>query len=213
MKAGKYATDTDVRIGDTRDLATSWSGKTFDLIMTSPPYGDNMTTVTYGQHSYLPLHWIDFQDIDHAADPTTLRTTQEIDRRSLGGWVHDRSWAEEEVLDRSPSLRRCADNLPDTPPDGRSRLLRFYSDFAASLASIAALSKPNAYMVWTVGNRNIGGQQVPTDRILRELLADQSCTVLKTLTRKIHHKRMPDRNASSATMREEKILLVRRLGQ
>lgn len=213
LKAGKYVTDTDVRFGDTRDLSASWSGQTFDLVMTSPPYGDNMTTVTYGQHSYLPLHWIDFQDIDHAADSTTLRTTQEIDRRSLGGWVHDKSWTEEQVLDCSPTLRNCADNLPDTPSDGRARLLRFYADFAASLTSITALANPNAYMVWTVGNRNIGGQQVPTDRILSELLAERSCRVLKTLTREIHHKRMPDRNASSATMREEKILLVRKVGQ
>ena len=29
-----------------------------DLICTSPPYGDNHTTVTYGQFSILPLLWI-----------------------------------------------------------------------------------------------------------------------------------------------------------
>lgn len=213
LKAGKYGAETQVKIGDTRNLSTSWSDRSFDLIMTSPPYGDNMTTVTYGQHSYLPLHWIDYEDIDAAADLETLRTTQEIDRRSLGGWRHEKSWSEERLLDSSPTLCDCAESLPATPVDGRARLLRFYADFAASLDSIAELAKPNGYMVWTVGNRNIGGRQVPTDLILSEMLSARSCTVLKTLTRKIHHKRMPDRNASSATMREEKILLVRKLAR
>lgn len=213
IKNGKYVGKAIINIGDTREDSSDFNADSFDLIMTSPPYGDNLTTVTYGQHSYLPLHWIDYDDIDSGADRETLRTTHEIDRRSLGGTMHKRSWAEERLLAASSTLKNFADNLPRSPADGKKRLLRFYSDFAASLMSIASLAKPNAYMVWTVGNRNIGGKQVPTDIVLQELLEQQGCSVLKTLTRTIHHKRMPDRNASSATMREEKILLVRKLAQ
>jgi hypothetical protein len=64
-------------------------------------------------------------------------------------------------------------------------------------------------MIWTVGNRNIASRQVPTDIILKEFLESLHGKIVATLTRRIHHKRMPDRNASSATMREEKILLAR----
>ncbi len=32
---------------------------TIDISITSPPYGDNATTVTYGQFSILSLFWID----------------------------------------------------------------------------------------------------------------------------------------------------------
>jgi hypothetical protein len=213
IRSGKYVGVSEVNIGDTRDLSSGFSASSFDLIMTSPPYGDNLTTVTYGQHSYLPLNWIDYEDIDSEADRETLRTTHEIDRRSLGGTPHPSSWTEERLLAFSPTLKGFADSLPGTPADGRKRLIRFYSDFAASLLSIAGAAKANAYMVWTVGNRNIGGRQVPTDVILQELLEQQRCSVLTTLTRTIHHKRMPNRNASSATMREERILLVRRLDQ
>lgn len=212
LKTGRYLGGSDVRIGDTRHLEGAWEDGSFDLIMTSPPYGDNLTTVTYGQHSYLPLHWIDFDDIDASADAGTLRTTQEIDRRSLGGAPDAASWSEEQVLSTSSTLTLFADRLPAVPADGRKRLLRFYGDFAASMVRIVALAKADAYMIWTVGNRNIGGKQVPTDRVLTELLDARQCRVLKILTRKIHHKRMPDRNASSSTMREEKILLVRKLG-
>jgi hypothetical protein len=211
LKSAQYVGETDARIGDTRQALKYWGNVApFDLLMTSPPYGDNLTTVTYGQHSYLPLHWIDFKDIDPAADIATLRTTQEIDRRSLGGTLGGGAWEEAKLLEASPRLKRFADGLPPKPDDARSRLVRFYRHFGASLDSILGVMKPDGYMIWTVGNRNIAGQQVPTDLVLGELVEGLNCKVVTTLTRRIHHKRMPNRNASSATMREEKILLVRK---
>lgn len=212
LKSGKYVAETDARVGDTRSAQEYWADAApFDLLMTSPPYGDNLTTVTYGQHSYLPLHWIDFKDIDPAADIATLRTTQEIDRRSLGGAASNGVWTEAKLLEASPRLKRFADGLSAKPGDARVRLIRFYRDFGASLESIVNVIKPDGYMIWTVGNRNIAGQQVPTDLVLSELVEGLRCKVVTTLTRRIHHKRMPNRNASSATMREEKILLIRKI--
>lgn len=211
IKSSEYVGETRVRVADTRQALDGWGeAAPFDLLMTSPPYGDNLTTVTYGQHSYLPLHWIDFKDIDPSADIATLRTTHEIDRRSLGGTSGDAAWDEAKLLEASPELKRFADALPSKPDDGRRRLIRFYCDFGASLDSIVGVMKSNSYMIWTVGNRNIAGQQVPTDLILCELLEGLNCKVVTTLTRRIHHKRMPDRNATSATMREEKIILARK---
>ena len=54
LKSGKYLADTDVRIGDTREISKDWGGASFDLIMTSPPYGDNLTTVPYGHTLTFP---------------------------------------------------------------------------------------------------------------------------------------------------------------
>ena len=61
----------------------------FNLLVTSPPYGDNQTTVTYGQFSYLPLQWIPFEDIDESIELDYLKTTQEIDSKSLGGQIRN----------------------------------------------------------------------------------------------------------------------------
>lgn len=212
LNAGGYRATSEIILADnTTSVAAVESRAPFDLIMTSPPYGDNMTTVTYGQHSYLPLNWIDLNDIDESADPSLLKTTQEIDRRSLGGKSMVASWDEEQLLDTSRSLRNFACALPSKPRDGRKRLLRFYHDFQASLATMTAQLRPNGYMIWTVGNRSIGGKQVPTNAILTELMSTFGCQTVVTLKRHIHHKRMPNRNASSETMREEKILLIRKL--
>lgn len=56
-----------------------------DVLMTSPPYGDNKTTVPYGQHSYLPLQWIAHEDIPGAFDETLMERTHRIDLLGLGG--------------------------------------------------------------------------------------------------------------------------------
>ena len=211
VRNGRYTGHVQVELADSRTDIDRWDGRAkFDILMTSPPYGDNQTTVTCGQHSYLPLNWIDLSDIDPSIDATILRTTQEIDRRSLGG--RDLVGPDEvaALFEASPALKGFAEKLPATPVDGRARLLRFYRDFRTSLTASVGLMRQNAYMVWTVGNRSIGGTQVPTDAILRELMTQENCQTVTTLTRCIHHKRMPGRNASSATMREEKILLIRK---
>lgn len=208
----RYRSSTNVILGDTRQQALEdWDGAApFDVLMTSPPYGDNVTTVPYGQHAYLPLHWIDLSDIDPAVDPSILKTTHEIDKRSLGGRLPIRDADEEALFAATPTLLEFASTLPSQPEDGRTRLVRFYVDFHSSLHAIVRLMRVNSYMIWTVGNRTIGGRQVPTDAVLAELLSSMRCRTVHMLTRTIHHKRMPGRNATSATMREERILVVRK---
>ncbi|PCE39679.1 hypothetical protein [Rhizorhabdus dicambivorans] len=208
----RYRGAAEIALADTRESKTYWADVApFDLMMTSPPYGDNQTTVTYGQHSYLPLNWIDLADIDPNVDAEMLRTTLEIDRRSLGGRDPVSEEEEEQLFAGSPTLKNFVAALPARPIDGRLRLVRFYRDFRASLETMIAQVRQNSYMIWTVGNRSIAGKQVPTDAVLSELMEDAKCATVTMLTRRIHHKRMPDRNASSATMREEKILLLRKL--
>ena len=73
-----------LRLGDSAELVPPVQGG-HDLLVTSPPYGDNPSTVPYGQYSYLPLQWIDLDDIHEDIDSSYLRSTHEIDTRSLGG--------------------------------------------------------------------------------------------------------------------------------
>lgn len=206
-----YKGDTAIDLIDTRSLLaeTQGVGDGMHLLMTSPPYGDNRTTVPYGQHSYLPLNWIDLHDIGEDVSATALKSTHEIDRRSLGGSPRPTQEALDALYAASGSLKAFAEALPSTPKDAKARLDRFYMDFQASLTAIKARMAPNGYMIWTVGNRNMAGRQVPQDKILAELFEALDCTLVTTLTRTIHHKRMPNRNASSSTMGEERILLLR----
>jgi hypothetical protein len=49
--------ETDIKVGNAKDLSYL-NEELISLIMTSPPYGDSKTTVSYGQFSRLPLQWI-----------------------------------------------------------------------------------------------------------------------------------------------------------
>ncbi len=209
LQRERYTSRLDVQ----RQDVTSGFKKTFSILMTSPPYGDNTTTVPYGQHSYLPLQWIDLTDIDDRAPQTLLRTTQQIDRLSLGGKLPRRREIEalKYLTDVSPTLLRVAKRLTPAPPDRRSRVLGFVRDLDTALSKVVPAVQVNGYMVWTIGNRRVGGYELPLADILRELLAARSTVFVGRCKRKIPQKRMAIRNSISPTMRTEHLLVFRRI--
>jgi hypothetical protein len=184
----------------------------FDLLVTSPPYGDNITTVPYGQHSYLALNWIQLSDIEPSIDTRLLATTQEIDRRSLGGSLERNQLSEltQQLATKSPTLAviiNCL--LKKTVKDGATRIASFYRDLDECLSNILSVMNPKAYLCWTVANRRVGDVEIPIDTILTELLDAHHVQLITSIDRTIHHKRMPSRNKTADTMKQERILIFR----
>jgi len=186
----------------------------FELLVTSPPYGDNTSTITYGQHAYLPLQWIDLADIDSHADASFLRSTQEIDRRSLGGHIPRKLKESIRLLEpQSNALAGVFDGFRRTnqPKDRFARVASFYQDFIVALDRILLSLASNSYLVWTVGNRSVGGMEIPNDQILTELLATRHTVLVTDINRTIHFKRMPHKNKIAQMMGSEKIMIFRKL--
>lgn len=206
LRSNRYIGNTSVRLQDSREPIDG----TFDLLVTSPPYGDNRTTVPYGQHSYLPLNWIDRGDIP-GFDDTVLRSTAEIDRRSLGGERQrgDLASIYQVVLDVSPSLRNFCQSMKADPPKV-SKVLAFCRDLQTALVSALKSMNRNGYMFWTVGNRRVGDSEVPLDRFLTEVYESMAVVTVAEVTRTIPMKRMALRNSQSATMRAERVLVFRK---
>lgn len=211
---GRYSGKVIVSVGDTTlnlNNLCNQGVEYFDLLVTSPPYGDNKSTITYGQHSYLPLQWIDLQDIDPKVDKTCLDTTLSIDSNSIGGRRSRELEVQVENLQRSSrSLANTLATLHDKPRDRLSRVAAFYDDFIKSLDKVVTVLKKNAYLIFTVGNRSVGGIEIPNHQILCELLDTRNITLVTELERKIHNKRMPHRNQITRMMRTEKILIFRK---
>jgi hypothetical protein len=185
------------------------------MLVTSPPYGDNVTTVPYGQHAFLPLQWIDLEDIDENADERFLASTHAIDSMCLGAPL---SSALDEVVGAraiSPALDAVLTELASQPRDRAMRVAAFWRDLDGSLGHILAALAPNALMAWTVGNRRVGGLQVPMDEILIDLLEHRGCQTITTLSREIPdcRKRMASRNSVAATMSSEKVIVMRHRGE
>lgn len=217
LHGGRYTGNLSVHLQDSSTNISPPPDDTakYDLLVTSPPYGDNTSTVPYGQHSYLPLQWIDLEDIDKRVKGNEwLRTTQEIDRRSLGG---KRPRVLEPQISyltkRSSSYQKTVEALMEKPRDRRVRVTMFLYDLAQTLKPIVSIMHPNAYLIWIVGNRHVGGVEVPTDRILTELLAHHHVILVTQAKRNIIFRRMAARNHIASMMRQEHVLIFRKVGE
>ena len=205
LNQGRYARDAETHLWDaTRPPSLRETGR-HDLLISSPPYGDNKSTVPYGQYSYLPLNWIDGSDILKEWDEEWLRTTHEIDTRSLGGVR--RGIESAEVSDVSPAFRRLAAMLMNSPKDRLQRVTAFCADLNRAIEVILKEMNPGAYLVWTVGNRRVAGQTVLLDEIMTDLLVSRGCRRIARITRPILSKRMAVKNNVSGTMRTESVLV------
>ena len=212
LKQSRFTGSIKIRLGDSAKVLENHSndGNKADLLVTSPPYGDNTTTVPYGQYSYLPLQWIDISDIDGNVDDSYLSTTHEIDRRSLGGLKKDTFEVVSELEKISETFYKTIKGLQDAPADRTRRVAAFCGDLNKCIDPILDSLKPNAYMFWTVGNRMVGKKLVPMDDILAELLrARGACEIIK-FHRRIPSKRMAVKNNIANTMRMETILLFKK---
>jgi site-specific DNA-methyltransferase (cytosine-N4-specific) len=207
---GQYKYNTQISFADVK--SHDYSTKS-DVIITSPPYGDNVTTVPYGQHSYLPLQWIDFSDIDLCLKKEELlKSTREIDNRSLGGHREITEKDMDSLFQKSENLKHFTMNLFDKPKDRIVKVAAFFRDLDMCIDPVLNGLNTGGIMVWVLGNRKVGRQRVPLDKILVDLFEKRGVTVFCQLARKIPSKRMALKNSITDTMSDEIILLMRKVG-
>jgi len=208
IKRRKYIKDAKVAWGDS--LYKINTKKSFDLLVTSPPYGDNQTTVTYGQFSYLPLQWIPFKDIDNKITFDYLKTIQYIDSSSLGGkMIDDFTDKKDELFQKSKTLKQLFNLFNLDEQTKAKKVINFIYDLDKTIDNLLMKLNKGAYMVWTIGNRNVNKQVVQNDNILIDLLSSKKVELIADLERDILNKRMPGRNSFSNTMSKEKILIFK----
>ena len=176
----------------------------YDLIVTSPPYGDSHTTVAYGQFSSLSLAWLG----------QTRAEVNGIDRTSLGGRPTDSYNGRPD----SATLSRHLDKIREVDPHRAREVLAFYLDLRTAFRNIAAELAPGGMACVVVGNRTVSQERLETDVILSELFEHECGLVhLETIVRGIPNKVMPLRNSPSnvagavgETMANEYILVLER---
>lgn len=207
---GTYRHAVRVLLADT--VSRPWGRwRSADILMTSPPYGDNVSTVTYGQASYLPLQFIPTEDIDEGANWEYLRSTHEIDTRSLGGSRVNALKRVEKTRARSAALDvTLCRLLREQPRDRAVRVATFCADLDGALRAMLRAVRSNAPLVITMGDRSVGGQRVPMAAITSQLLAASGAEIIAEIERKIprHRKRMPNRNSIASTMSSELLIVA-----
>lgn len=207
LKGGKYTRKVSIECRDIRSLPSKSLG--FDLMLTSPPYGDNRSTVSYGQFSYLPLQWIPSNDLP--GDQRIFETAYATDTTSLGGSAAGAAQKASVMCSVSRQFNTYYKELSKVDrPALKSKVASFIHDFFEALGVIVSHTKPDGLLVWTLGDRTVGGLEVPFVEIAKELQASLGLHHVTTVRRKIPCKRTPTRNSVSATMGTECLLVMRR---
>jgi site-specific DNA-methyltransferase (cytosine-N4-specific) len=152
---------TQVELADARRLhgketVHSWRGA-FNVVLTSPPYGDSRTTVQYGAASSLCLYFVSridgFQEY--------FASGGSIDAQCLGGVT-----------------LRLTKELTDIRPYWAGRkgtriarnVARFLADYGNACDGIAQCLRPGGTAVLVVGQRSTGGFRLKLDRFTADCL-------------------------------------------
>ena len=181
---------------------------TYDLIVTSPPYGDSRTTVAYGEYSRLSMQWLDIFEL-------TEKEIMSVDRTLMGGQKYRNGF---EYTVKSSVLRDILDRIKDVDLERAGDVFSFYNDLEQSIAAIAEKTKKDGYQFWVVANRTVKGEVIPTDKIIEEISQHYGLQYVYTIDRNIVNKVMPSANSptnevgkTSSTMTVEHIVVLRKL--
>jgi len=190
-----------------RSALGSGSPRRFELVFTSPPYGDSLSTVQYGGISSLCL-----AVIRHLAGVSVQWQRQsEIDSASLGG--QRRMYLPE----YSAYWHGGAHSA------GVGKVTSFLADLSAACDEIASVVSPGGVVVFVVGRRRVGRFRVYSDQLIVKTFRDRGFDLLSNEARRIRGKMTPvivsragvgnrRRAAVTAvrTMEQEQILILRR---
>ncbi|MCU5275829.1 DNA methyltransferase [Bacillus cereus] len=197
----------DLKLGDSVEILKDYEKEQFDLICTSPPYGDNATTVTYGQYSMLPIYWIDYKDMNISSNNINLVANySSLDSLSMGGRKKEIVFWESKVLNQF--LNTIVDSK-------KIKVINFFYDYGKSLEELVRVLKKDKYMILTLGNRRVDNKQVPMVEFSKEFLVSRGFEIIADLKREIPMKRMPKKlsrvqDKSVNSMNHEHILIVKK---
>jgi site-specific DNA-methyltransferase (cytosine-N4-specific) len=187
-------TETLIEVRDARTLASLQSRSpemgVFDVILTSPPYGDSRTTVQYGSASALCLEFasriVGLEDL--------FATGRSIDAICLGG--RRRSGG----LPQFKNLHPYWAGRMGTPL--ARAIAAFLQDYHEVCTGIASCLKPGGTAVLVVGQRSTGGYRLKLDRFTVdcfEMLGLRTIAIERRRLREKHLPRRINRYARSAS--------------
>jgi len=177
----------------------------FDLVITSPPYGDSRTTVAYGQFSSFSHEWLrgmnPFGDEDLSLDKKLLGGMKEKADHDIASNSFYRSYCDIAKIDKSRA------------GDVRS----FTHDLQRCIKQITVNLNPGGVVCFIVGNRIVKDTLIPLDTISKEMFETYGLDHFETRVRQISMKRMPSKNSpsnvsgiTSNTMTNEYIVIMKK---
>ncbi len=174
----------------------------FNICITSPPYGDNATTVPYGQFSILPLFWIDIKDLE--LEGWEFENLSIIDSKSLGGPFQTFQGEDKDFELLSKYIKKISISK-------QKKVLRFFAGYFEFLEQICRVT--NSYIIMTLGNRTVDGVKINLTELTIQYLGSRGFSKKEVVKREIINKRIPKRvsnvrNRPVSSMNEEYVIVM-----
>jgi len=157
----------------------------YDVVLTSPPYGDSKTTVAYGQFSNFANEWL---DIDYA---------RKIDSMLMGGKTERKLYTHGIIADYINEIFKISETRA-------FEISGFYYDLEKSIKTVGQSIKRGGYSIYVVGNRLVKDIQLPTDQFIAEKFEQYGLRHVKTYERLLGNKAMPSKNSPSNKIGDKK---------
>ena len=191
--------------GDTKKICLQIPNESIDIICTSPPYGENATTVTYGQSTILFLKWIDRKDLTCDNDEKLLSNFSSIDSLSLGGKNDNENAYLSSTLEHFLSIINKSK---------QKKVRRFVSDYWEVIKELSRIIKKDGLIIFTIGNRIIDNQMQPLDKLTIEMFEKNNICLIQKISRHMLSRQTPQRvpkdNKKIKSMNKEQILVFRK---
>lgn len=165
---------------DTLKKIQTFEDSAFDLTITSPPYGDNATTVPYGQFSMLALYTIASEDLN--LEGWELENYSIIDTLSIGGRHKEIEFDQFEYSLLEPYLDCISKSM-------QTKVLRFFTDYFFFLKELCRVT--HKYIVLTLGHRTVDRVQINLTDITKQFLEANQFMNISYAQREIPTKRIP----------------------
>lgn len=182
----------DYRVFDKKDSY-------YDVVLTSPPYGDSRTTVAYGQFSLFANEWMG------------IKYARGIDAILMGGRPAKDGY----------NSGIIADYVNEIAKQSKSRSLEvssFYLDLENSIRDVAQSIRKGGKTIYVVGNRRVKNIQLATDQFIAEKFEENGFRHLFTYERLLGNKVMPSKNSPTnkvgqrvSTMTNEYIIVCEKV--
>lgn len=183
-------------------------GPSVDLVVTSPPYGDSITTVAYSQFSWLTNIWFELDG----------RSSGALDSEMMGGHRTQINVLDFYQLLQCVPLSNAFNKIHEIDEKRAGEVMQFYYDYFLSIKNVSKEVKKGGHVCYVVGNRTVCGVHLPTDQFTAWVFENSGFKYITTYLRDIPNKRMPSKNSPSnvagkkvATMHKEYIVVCKKV--
>jgi tRNA G10 N-methylase Trm11 len=184
--------DAIVLQGDARRLPLK--DNCIDIIITSPPYGEERNTIPYMRWSKLFLLWLGLKDTEINA----------LEKQALGGSLTKLNGNKNIP---SPTFWCSVRGIPD---HRLAEALPFMTDYMTVLKEMARVLKPGAICCIVIGHRSVNRQLLDMGTVTKEMAVKAGFLAEETYRRSIPKKMIPWTTPTGDTIFDESIVVLRR---